>query len=659
MLVARALAPHGRVVVGKERVACEIPVDPRDVKRGRAGQRERIEFAAADTKRRRRQRDCAQRRVQRGRDNRPFRAVVALPGDDDILPSRQRASDRFPRLASHDHCVSGGQGAEVLHVGGQAPGKGVSRTNDAVPGHGGDYRECGDVPTRWRCHNAANYNGRPFRVYYPRSFLKFILLGFLLVSLPLLYALGELIYSLDRLASQSRQEVLQAAQAGRSSRLLFEQATTLERLARQQMILEDPALLEDYARVRQDFRGTTSQLAQLPLEAGQLAALTKLDDSESRLRDLLVRPARSPDTIRNLTDGYSQLVESAQGMLTATNQLTQRAIEQLQETAAQGREKWIYLALATVAIALALAIFFAVLIARPIRQLDQAIRQMGTADFTHAIEVNGPQDLRYVGQRLEWLRTRLHELEEQQNRFLRHVSHELKTPLTAVREGAELLRDNVGGRLAPEQQEIVRIVRENTLSLQRLIEDLLKYHQTGGMEQATLGPVAMPDVVRRVVREQMLAALARIITVDVNVKPVIIVGDTEKIRTVIDNLLSNAIKYSPRAGVIQINLGTHSGFAVLDVIDQGPGVAAADRERIFESFYTGKAPADGKVKGSGLGLAIAREYALAHGGRIEVLDRADKQRGTCFRLSLPLAAGMGESTPKQVPSSPVTIGGHK
>ncbi|HEY5308348.1 MAG TPA: histidine kinase, partial [Casimicrobiaceae bacterium] len=67
-------------------------------------------------------------------------------------------------------------------------------------------------------------------MYYPRSFLKFILLGFLLVSLPLLYALGELIYSLDRLASESRQEVLQAAQAGRSSRLLFEQATTLERL---------------------------------------------------------------------------------------------------------------------------------------------------------------------------------------------------------------------------------------------------------------------------------------------------------------------------------------------------------------------------------------------------------------------------------------------
>jgi len=342
-------------------------------------------------------------------------------------------------------------------------------------------------------------------------------------------------------------------------------------------------------------------------------------------------------------------------MLTATNQLTQRAIERLQETADQGREKWLYLALATAAIALALAIFFAVLIARPIRQLDQAIRRMGTADFTHAIEVNGPQDLRYVGQRLEWLRTRLRELEQQQNRFLRHVSHELKTPLTAVREGAELLRDNVGGRLAPEQQEIVRIVRENTLSLQRLIEDLLKYHQTGGMEAATLGPVALPEVVRRVVKEQKLAALARIITVDVSLSPVIVVGDTEKIRTVIDNLLSNAIKFSPRAGQVKITLVAQSGNAVLDVVDQGPGVVPADRERVFESFYTGKPPADGKVKGSGLGLAIAREYALAHGGRIEVLDRDDGQRGTRFRLWLPLATAIGGSLPKKPQTSPVAI----
>ena len=201
-------------------------------------------------------------------------------------------------------------------------------------------------------------------MYYPRSFLKFILLGFLLVSLPLVYALGELILSLDRLATQSGEEVLQASQAGRSSRLLFEQATTLERLARQQIILEDPALLDDYGRMRQEFQQTTGSSSLLPLENPQLAALEQLREREARLYATLVAPQRTPQQVSGLADGYASLVENAQGMLNATAQLTQRAIERLQETAAQGREKWLYLALATVGIALA---------ARdPVRRADRA-----------------------------------------------------------------------------------------------------------------------------------------------------------------------------------------------------------------------------------------------------------------------------------------------
>jgi two-component system sensor histidine kinase GlrK len=478
-------------------------------------------------------------------------------------------------------------------------------------------------------------------VYYPRSFLKFILLGFLLVSLPLLYALVELIVSLDRLGTQSQQAVLQAAQAGRASRQLYEQATTLERLVRQHLILEDPQLVDDYSRLRQDFRATAEQLQQLPLDHTQLAQLEKITDGESRLYALLKSSRRPANANVTLADGYANLAEGAQAMLTASNRLTEREIERLQETAAEGRKTWGYLALAAGAIALALAILFSVLIARPIRQLDQAVRQMGTADFSHAIEVNGPRDMRYLGRRLEWLRSRLHDLEEQQSRFLRHVSHELKTPLTAVREGVELLRDRIGGDLSMEQQEIVRIVRENTLHLQKLIEDLLTYHQTRNIEPQTLGPVPLAEVIRRVIREHKLAALARMITFETKLKPAILIGDGEKVRVIVDNLISNAIKYSPRSGLVGVRLAVDDGAAVLDVVDEGPGIDPADRPRIFESFYQGSPAPDGRIKGSGLGLAIAREYALAHGGRIELLDRADGKRGAHFRLWLPLAAVEG------------------
>ena len=118
-------------------------------------------------------------------------------------------------------------------------------------------------------------------MYYPRSFLKFILLRFLLVSLPLVYALAELILSLDRLQTQGQQAVQQAAQAGRASRLLFEQSGTLERLVRQHIILDDAALLDDYARVRQEFRRRSASSRCCRCGGRRLAAL----DSAVRERE--------------------------------------------------------------------------------------------------------------------------------------------------------------------------------------------------------------------------------------------------------------------------------------------------------------------------------------------------------------------------------------
>ncbi len=309
--------------------------------------------------------------------------------------------------------------------------------------------------------------------------------------------------------------MLQAAQAGRTSRLLYEQATTLERIARQQLILEDTALLDEYAQLRAGVpaddapaRGAAAR-ARLAGNARKARAIARAACTSCSTAPRRAR--RTPATSSRTATRSSSTTRSR--CSPRATQLTQRAIERLQETATQGREKWLYVGLATVGIAIALAIVFAMLIARPIRQLDHAIRQMGTRRL-HACDQASParRTCATSASGSSGCAAACHELEEQQTRFLRHVSHELKTPLTAVREGAELLRDNVGGELTPEQHDIVRIVRDNTLSLQKLIEDLLAYQQTRAMEPATLGPVALADVVRRVVREQKLAALARMVT---------------------------------------------------------------------------------------------------------------------------------------------------
>jgi len=200
----------------------------------------------------------------------------------------------------------------------------------------------------------------------------------------------------------------------------------------------------------------------------------------------------------------------------------------------------------------------------------------------------------------------------------------------------------------------VRIVRENTISLQKLIEDLLKYQQTRAVEPAKLGQVALDDIARRVLREHKLAALARGIGVETELRDAPVIGDADRLRTVVDNLVSNALKYAPRGSAIRVRVRHDGNFARLEVIDGGPGVDRDERERIFESFYQGKAPPGGRVKGSGLGLAIARDYALAHGGRVEVRDRPDGQRGACFRLTLPLASSVVAPT-VQGPATTIPI----
>jgi two-component system sensor histidine kinase GlrK len=115
-----------------------------------------------------------------------------------------------------------------------------------------------------------------------------------------------------------------------------------------------------------------------------------------------------------------------------------------------------------------------------------------------------------------------------------------------------------------------------------------------------------------------------------------VIGDLEKLKSIFDNLLSNAIKYSPDGGDILVTLSRTDGKAIVDVRDQGPGIAAAERTKIFDAFYQGQPAAKGHIRGTGLGLSIAHAYVRLHKGTIEVMDSLP---GAHLRVALPLAGG--------------------
>jgi two-component system sensor histidine kinase GlrK len=467
---------------------------------------------------------------------------------------------------------------------------------------------------------------------YPRSFLGLLLAGFSLVALPLVGALVYSAWNTERLAEQSRSAVFSASQAARASRSLVNRVDSIERLAQQAALAGDPEVAVDYAQVHRSLRQIADELYLLPLERAQLDALNKVVAEEEALYARLSGPAPRPHP-REVQELTAQLADHAYEVLSISHLVADREVARLSAHAEAVQLRLVLLIVFGTAVALAIALALGRYIARPISELDAAIRRLGRGDFSGAISVPGPEDLQTLGERLDWLRRRLVELEAEKNRFLRHLSHELKTPLTALREGTELLNDQVAGPLAPPQRQVVGIMRDNGIKLQRLIEELLDY-QRAVHAAASLAPrrVSVESLVAEAVRPHQLPMQANGQNLVLDLEPAFVDADPEKLRSVLDNLLGNAVKFTPRGGTIRIVARAGADSVVLDVIDSGPGVPAEERESIFDSFFRGRARPGGRVAGSGLGLAIARELTEAHGGRIGVVADA---AGGHFRLTLP------------------------
>jgi len=462
---------------------------------------------------------------------------------------------------------------------------------------------------------------------YPRSFLGLCLVSFVAVAAPLVGALAYSAWHTEKLADHARTAVFNASQAARASRTLVARIGSLERLA----LLDAPGLSDDLGRVHASFRQVADELLQLPLEQDQLAALKKTMLQEETLYQVLVKAKRVDQ--RKVGPLAAELSENASEVLAISTRVADREVLRLRTDAEAVQRQLVLLVLFSTALALAIALGLTRHVVRPIAELDAAIRQLGGADFSQPIAVRGPDDLKTLGERLDWLRRRLAEVENEKNRFLRHLSHELKTPLTALREGAELLNDGIGGPLSVQQRKVVEIMKDNSIKLQRLIEGLLDYqralHAAAALEVRS---VSLRTLVHEAAQSHELAAQAKGLRVAIDAEAATLEADPDKLRSIFDNLIGNAVKFTPAGGSVSVLARSSGDQTLIDVIDSGPGVPAAEREAIFDSFFRGTARAGARVEGSGLGLAIAREFVEAHGGKISVLAEA---RGGHFRVALP------------------------
>ena len=465
----------------------------------------------------------------------------------------------------------------------------------------------------------------------PQSLSGLLSAALLLIVLPLTVALVYSGVQLRQLSRTSDVLVRDSITLTQHTQLLFQDITAMERAANYYAVLNDPRLAKAFDSHYVAFLRTLQKLAEYvpatdvePVRsAGEGAASLMRGDRTGG------RPGSVVGRFETLNAAANRLAQGARLGIDARLKQVEREAE-----ATQQGLLWAIMGLVPAALAVAGIFWFFVL--RPLRAIDRAISDLGRGAFSHAIAISGPADLSALGRQLEWLRTRLLDIALERNRFLRHMSHELKTPLANIREGTDLLLDGAVGPLDDNQREVASILRENALRLQQLIENLLSYSAWKSRASSVeLTSFRLGSLVGTVIDSQRLAMAARDIALDQHVADLHLTADRAKLKLVLENLLSNALKFTPRGGTIHLHAYSEGATTVIDCADTGPGIAPDERDKVFDAFYSGNAPQGGPLKGTGIGLSVVREFVEAHGGTVQIVTGT--YPGAHLRIRLPAA----------------------
>ena len=262
----------------------------------------------------------------------------------------------------------------------------------------------------------------------------------------------------------------------------------------------------------------------------------------------------------------------------------------------------------------------------PLERLGVSATAFASGNHAARADVDGPREMRIVGEAFNQMAGKvdsaIQELKREERRktqFVSDVSHELRTPLTAIRGAAETLLD---GDVEPEdQQRFLTTIALEAERLGRLANDLLTLQR---IEGAT-GELPITPVDLRLASDRAAAMLEplledRVVTLTVNGRAPLVLGDADRLQQVVANLVDNASRMVGEGGHVQVELTAEGDRAVLSVIDDGPGIPEEDLLRLFDRFYRADTSRTRTSGGAGLGLAIVRAIVTAHGGRIEAAN---------------------------------------
>ena len=252
---------------------------------------------------------------------------------------------------------------------------------------------------------------------YPRSFLGLLLVGFAIVALPLIAGLTSNAFSIDRLTEQSQKAIFNATVATQNARLLSSVVLAMERSARFYAVSGDRDLIDAYKNSQDSFRKLLGEFVASPLAPEMKAAADVVREREIGIFALLSARPPSAELGRQFERDFAELSTRTQALNLLTNELIEQEVDALKTAATKSRNQVVWQLLAMIPSAFLLIAGFTYLLARPIRDLAEAIHWLGEGKLAQRIHVSGPRDIEMLGEQLDWLRQRLISLEDQKTRF--------------------------------------------------------------------------------------------------------------------------------------------------------------------------------------------------------------------------------------------------
>jgi two-component system OmpR family sensor kinase len=275
---------------------------------------------------------------------------------------------------------------------------------------------------------------------------------------------------------------------------------------------------------------------------------------------------------------------------------------------------------------------------RPLAAIGRTADQITAGDLSHRVERAEPRtEVGRLGLALNTMLDRIEVSDRRLRRFVADASHELRTPLAAVSAYAELFGRGADKRPDDLARAMTGITRESD-RMRELVEDLLLLARLDEGQPLEREPVELDELAAEAVDTARAVDPSR--PVDLVAEPAVVLGDRARLRRVLDNLLGNVRSHTPPETPAHVRVSTLNGSAVLEVSDEGPGLAGDDLGRVFERFYRADTSRSRESGGVGLGLSIVAAIADAHAGKVSVAS--GPQGGATFRVELPLARAGSE-----------------